>query len=175
MVPGVPPYCCSSKTKPLTPVPTPHEGPHLCTPQAANRRRALARLGMTPPTFLGCSGASYLPQRPLFSEHGHQHARGDHQAGEEPHEDAQSLGPGGEAVGAVLGGLVLDDVVHQQRLRGGGKVSTEPSGGLKPTETSQREQDGSQARWRPAGGAGGAMWHKGGSPRGAGTTQHHEP
>lgn len=59
---------------------------------------------------------SYLPQRPFFLEHSHHHANGNHQAGQDSHEDAQDLGPGREAVAAVLRGLVLDDVVHQQSL-----------------------------------------------------------
>lgn len=42
-------------------------------------------------------------------------------------------------------------------------------------ETSQQEQDGPRARWRPAGEASRATWHKGRSPGDAGTIQHHEP
>lgn len=67
---------------------------------------------------------SYLPQRPFFLEHSHHHAHGNHQAGEDSHKDAQDLGPGGEAVVAILRGLVLDNVVHQQSLWDGKKVKS---------------------------------------------------
>lgn len=105
-----------------------------------------------PCTFLGCSPAmpgpntSYLPQRPFFSEDSHHHAHGNHQAGEDSHEDAQDLGPGREAVAAILGGLVLDDVVHQQGLRNGKKARSTQSplevSCSKKAWTSQQNQNG---------------------------------
>jgi len=100
-----------------------------------------------PCTFLGCYPAmpgpstSYLPRCPFFSEHGHHHAHRNHQAGEDSHEDAQDLGPHGEAVAAVLGGLVLDNVVHQQSLRDGKKVRSAQS----PLKVSC-----SKRAWRPS-------------------------
>lgn len=78
-------------------------------------------------TFLGCFRASYLPQRPFLLQHSHEHACRNHQAGAEPHEDAQGLSPGREAVAAILRGLVLDDVVHQQCLWGEGKTKSAQS------------------------------------------------
>lgn len=59
---------------------------------------------------------SYLPQRPFFSEHSHHHAHRNHHTGEDSHEDAQDLSPDREAVAAILRGLILDNVVHQQSL-----------------------------------------------------------
>lgn len=62
---------------------------------------------------------THLPERTLLSQHSYQHASRDHKAGQQPHEDAQQLGPGGEAVAAILGRLVLDYAVHQQGLQVG--------------------------------------------------------
>lgn len=135
-----------------------------------------------PCTFLGCcpampgSNTSYLPQRPFFSEHSYHHAHRNHQAGEDSHEDAQDLSPGGEAVAAVLGGLVLDDVVRQQSLQDGKKARSAQSP-LKVSCSKKSWRPPSRTRMVPGtGDASRVTSYKGRSCRDAGTTaalQHH--
>jgi hypothetical protein len=51
---------------------------------------------------VGRVGQTHLPERALLSQHSQQHASWDHEAGQQTHQDAQKLGPGGEAVVAIF-------------------------------------------------------------------------